>query len=625
MLLAPTLSLSAGSGAAIARPTFSRDFAGEKTLNNGTGPAITFTRASNATFFDANGELRFAPHNVFRNSEAAGATVGVIGSGGVLPTNWMVNAVTGVSREVVGVGTVDGLNYVDIRFYGTRSGGSSVTINISAEPTMQIAATAGQTWTGSMSVAVVGGSLTNISNLTLTLSGRASAGSAVTGENPSTAITDGLTLTRYSVTRRFESQSVTAALNWLIGTVADGATIDVTFRIAAPQMEQNTTASEYVPTTGAAKFDQPRFDHSGGSSLGLLIEEARTNSLPNSQMAGAAAGSAGTAPTGWSITGPTAGLTRTIATGTVNGMAYIDVSYAGTVSNGGSVLQLLFDPQSSTAGYAASSGQSWTASVYLALTSGEIPAGASFDVYVRERNASHAVLASSSVNPSLASSLQRFSVTRTFNNAATVRVTLDVRMINIPDGATVDFTLRIAAPQLEQGAFPTSYIPTTAAAATRAADSAIVTPISSFYNATESTLYAELQSLSPLTPAQSVALSRYPYVFNFSQTGASSNIFWYGTAAELYLSTVFNNLGSVVVGGINKIAVGMAASGGQSASSLNGAAAANRSGANTPAPTFLGLGSDGNAGSGTFLNGHIRKIAYWPKRLTNTLLQQLTT
>ena len=25
------------------------------------------------------------------------------------------------------------------------------------------------------------------------------------------------------------------------------------------------------------------------------------------------------------------------------------------------------------------------------------------------------------------------------------------------------------------------------------------------------------------------------------------------------------------------------------------------------------------------INGHIRKLAYWPKRLTNTLLEQLTT
>jgi hypothetical protein len=28
---------------------------------------------------------------------------------------------------------------------------------------------------------------------------------------------------------------------------------------------------------------------------------------------------------------------------------------------------------------------------------------------------------------------------------------------------------------------------------------------------------------------------------------------------------------------------------------------------------------------GNRANGHIRKIAYWPKRLTNTLLEQLTT
>jgi hypothetical protein len=59
-------------------------------------------------------------------------------------------------------------------------------------------------------------------------------------------------------------------------------------------------------------------------------------------------------------------------------------------------------------------------------------------------------------------------------------------------GAAIDITLRIAAPQLELGAFPTSYIPTTTAAATRSADSAVVTPISSFYNQSEGTLFAEV-------------------------------------------------------------------------------------------------------------------------------------
>jgi hypothetical protein len=37
----------------------------------------------------------------------------------------------------------------------------------------------------------------------------------------------------------------------------------------------------------------------------------------------------------------------------------------------------------------------------------------------------------------------------------------------------------------------------------------------------------------------------------------------------------------------------------------------------------LRLGAAGSTSNP--LNGHIRKIAYWPRRLSNTLLQQLTT
>ena len=42
-----------------------------------------------------------------------------------------------------------------------------------------------------------------------------------------------------------------------------------------------------------------------------------------------------------------------------------------------------------------------------------------------------------------------------------------------------------------------------------------------------------------------------------------------------------------------------------------------------PTVTHMRVGSGGNGTA--FANGHIRKIAYWPKRLTNTLLEQLTT
>jgi hypothetical protein len=47
-------------------PTFQRDFAQFKTLDHATGPAITFTRASDGTFFDADGVLQTATTNAPR-------------------------------------------------------------------------------------------------------------------------------------------------------------------------------------------------------------------------------------------------------------------------------------------------------------------------------------------------------------------------------------------------------------------------------------------------------------------------------------------------------------------------------------------------------------------------------
>jgi hypothetical protein len=59
---------------------------------------------------------------------------------------------------------------------------------------------------------------------------------------------------------------------------------------------------------------------------------------------------------------------------------------------------------------------------------------------------------------------------------------------------------------------PTSYIPTTSAAATRSADSAVVTPISSFYNQSEGTLFAEASL--PQTPNNAFAADIYTDVQN---------------------------------------------------------------------------------------------------------------
>jgi hypothetical protein len=367
----------------------------------------------------------------------------------------------------------------------------------------------------------------------------------------------------------------------------------------------------------AASNNVPRFDHSGGSSLGLLIEEARTNSIRNSQAGGAVAGTPGTPPTNWPLTGTAGGLTREIvATGTSNGLAYIDIKFSGIVT--AATFQIALDPESGSQ-VAASSGQTWTNSAYIALISGSVP---DCNIGITERLADGTFVTASTTNTasSLTSALQRFSHTRTLTDATTARVSAVLR-VTATNGATINFTLRIAAPQLEQGAFATSYIPTTTAAATRAADSAVVTPISSFYNQSEGTLFAE----APATYAQSADIVQFAeassannrFVLFFAPTGTLAS-FQYRTSGVIEVTGGV----SVSSGAIAKIAAAFAANDARSA--VNGTlTTADTSVTLNSANTHMVLGR--LQGAASYLNGHIRKIAYWPRRLSNTLLQQLTT
>ena len=67
----------------------------------------------------------------------------------------------------------------------------------------------------------------------------------------------------------------------------------------------------------------------------------------------------------------------------------------------------------------------------------------------------------------------------------------------VPDSAGIYY---IWGPQLEEGAFATSYIPTSGSTVTRAADLTKITGtnFTDFHNATEGTLYGEYKSTSKL-------------------------------------------------------------------------------------------------------------------------------
>jgi hypothetical protein len=382
--------------------------------------------------------------------------------------------------------------------------------------------------------------------------------------------------------------------------------------------------SSGVLTTSTA--NTPRFDHDPVTlaSKGLLIEEGRTNSLPNSQMSGVSAGTPGTNPSAWNLSGSTSGLTRTLGTGTTLGFNYIDVTFIGTVTGG--PLTLSFDPQiAATGAPAASIGQTWTGSVYLALINGSIPVSA-INVNLTERDSSNVILASTALLvPSATSSLQRFAVTKTLNQSTVAKVTLDVRVQNIPTSTVVNLTLRIAAPQLELGSFATSYIPTTTAAVTRGADVGVVTPISSFVNQSgEESLFSEFSAYG--------LGSNTPRIVQLDQGAVGAvnrnHLYIQSSASNVRCSYFANNTNqydrgtSYTLNSIAKIASGVASNDGMAAVNGSLLTAGTSITLRTTQNTHLQLGN--NQGNNNFLNGHLRKLAYWPTRLSDLQLKELT-
>lgn len=221
---------------------------------------------------------------------------------------------------------------------------------------------------------------------------------------------------------------------------------------------------------------------------GLLVEEARTNQIRNSSGAGAVAGTPGTAPTNWSAPNPpVAGLSRqVVGVGTENGLPCVDIRWSGTLAAGASNAQLVvFDNFTAVA---AAVGQTWTGSVSARVVGGNLTGVTSFGLDMAERDAGGAGLANGVTTIGLDATFQRFSATRTLTNASTAFVIHRI-VVTIPNGTTVDFTLRLYAPQLSQAGFSLSPILTTSTALTRPAD-AVYLPISGI--GTQMTLVAEI-------------------------------------------------------------------------------------------------------------------------------------
>ena len=595
-------------------------------VNKTFSDIITFSRASSATMFDSSGTLVYAPMNAIRNSSASGA---VAGTPGTLPTNWNVfTNVTGLTRQIVGTGTEDGITYIEVKLSGTPSG--SGIYQFQFEPSNAVAALTAQTWTASSYLKLQAGSYAGVSSNRFGFSEYTSGGVFVTFNTVgvASATSAALSTQRATATQTLNGGATTAFVLPFFELVLSGAAIDITLRIGLPQLELGSVARTAVATSGTA-YQGPRLDYDPATlaAQGLLIEEQRTNSIRNNTGVGAVngvIGSGGAVPTNWtSQINTTTGLTRqVVGTGTENGIAYVDFRLSGTATGAGS-FDMFFE-QANVA--AALTGQTWAGSVFTKLVGGTTNGLSLPRFYLYELTSGAAFITAQVLSPGFslpatgALNTQRYTGAATLSGGATTAFIRPLINYAIADGAAIDITLRIGLPQLELGAFATSVIPTTTTSLTRSADVASVNTLSPWFNSTEGTLYAEASWFGLSTNDYYAALNNGTSS-NLIGLAVSSGGTWRFavvsagsteasiTSGAVTANTVFKHSGAYKVNDF--------------AACVNGGSVGTDTGGVVPSGiTTLSL----NASHGIInqFNGYLRRVTYYPRKLSSAELQAIT-
>jgi hypothetical protein len=183
--------------------------------------------------------------------------------------------------------------------------------------------------------------------------------------------------------------------------------------------------------------------------------------------------------------------------------------------------------------------------------------------------------------------------------------------------------------QLEAGAFPTSYIPTTTTALTRAADVASVNTLSPWFNASAGTIYAEYNipfaltsgagsRLATLMGAGGAAVDELPlFISQASGRAASANAFTGAVNAGRIDASASFAANTTTKATYAYASNDRAVTTGGSSPTLSTAAYT------IPTVTTLRLGQDG--GGTNNINGYLRRVVFYPRRLSNAELQAITT
>lgn len=604
-------------------PTLNLDFINNPQFDS----RITFTRGSQATLFDSTGTLVYAKQNVLLQSQDFSTTWSVASQNASITTNTAVAPDGTTTADTITDDATSGIHRVSQTV--TTSSTAQLVFSVFAKySTMQWIGLSAATSTGAWA-----GAKFDIQNGVLGSTSQQGTGWAANSSSI-TSIGNGW----YRCVLVF-TPGATGSTTFLVNCATDGTTFTVSQRgseiysgtgssafiwgaqLNTTPMEGGVTSSltTYYPTTTAAYY-APRFDYNPSTLAprGLLIEEQRTNLLTYSEDFTNAA---------W-----------TAAELTVSGNSAVAPDGTTTadklVESAATALHVLYRNPSYT------SGLTYTATVFAKAAErtqvhvqvGGISAFGALTWAVFDLSTQTVVNDSNSPTTSIANignGWFRLSVTKTATATGSPQLQIGPAV-----GGTATYAgngtsgVFVWGAQLEAGAFPTSYIPTTTTALTRNADVASMTGtnFSSWYNASEGTFYAQYSIQATAGVDRRILVVEgsggqnvngiIMFVSNSAQKAASFNNF--------VSSSNIGRIDSVAAFSANTTYKGaFAITSSDRALSVNGATAVTSTSAfSIPSMTNLAIGQDGVGN--TNINGHIQRISFYSQRLPNATLQALT-
>jgi hypothetical protein len=373
----------------------------------------------------------------------------------------------------------------------------------------------------------------------------------------------------------------------------------------------------YVKTTSTIN-SAPRFNHdpTTGESLGLLVEESRTNLIIKSEELDDAA---------WTKGGSTISANAIAA------------------PTGTTTADKIAEDNSNSSHRVISTAPSWagstayTYSFYAKADERTLVYGLIGTTVVASRllvifDLSTGVVTTSSGSPTSTSMTNvgggwyRCSITFTSIASPSGGVVAGIWSATEVYTGTAGSGIYLWGAQLEAGSFPTSYIPTTTATVTRAADVASTSGsnFSSWYNQSEGTLFADSQTPYP------VATGKFPTPISITDGTTSDNHFAVGFLTEVLASSLVENNNTNAtpnymspLSGVRRRKISIAVADNDAFAVTNGTLTSPKVN-NILLPRNHAEAIIGGNLSYNSMNGTIRRLTYWPTRLPNEVLQTIT-